>query len=115
MRSETWPSTPLDGDAWTPAAGAGARCCSGCTTAVVLEAALGVAVPPRRNAAAEGASLIGVPTVGVDGSPRMGVPWRGATSSTLMRSEGEGAPPKMCEAEGGTAFVSRPGDWKSGD
>ena len=34
----------------------------------------GVLAPGRRNAEAEGASLIGVPTVGVDGSAPRGVP-----------------------------------------
>ena len=43
--------------------------------------------PGRRKAEAEGASLIGVPTVGVDGSAPRGVPWRGTSSSTLMRDE----------------------------
>lgn len=43
--------------------------------------------PGRRKAEAEGASLIGVPTVGVEGSPPRGVPWRGTTSSTLMRDD----------------------------
>lgn len=69
IRSETCPSIPLLGDCWSaPAAG-----CDG----VGWMAATGVTgtpAPGRRNAEADGASLIGVPTVGVDGSTTRGVP-----------------------------------------
>lgn len=111
MRSDTCPRTPLDGEAWAPDAAAGARFCRGWTTAVALDAVPGV--PPRRNADAEGASLIGVPTVGVEGSARIGIPLRGATSSTLMRDEGEG-PPKTLDAEdemGSGLAALKSGDW----
>lgn len=47
-------------------------------------AGAGTPAPGRRNADADGASLIGVPTVGGDGSPPRGVPKRGTSSSTIM-------------------------------
>ena len=70
IRSETWPRTPFEGDCWIPEADAGKMGVCGATAAGTT----GVLAPGRRNAEAEGASLIGVPTVGVDGSAPRGVP-----------------------------------------
>ena len=77
IRSDTCPSIPFEGDCCTPEAG---RSATGCTAG----ATGAPPAPGRRKADAEGASLRGVPTVGVEGSA-----WRGTRSSTFIRDADE--------------------------